>query len=83
MGRELLLGFLNLSICPKKFSAGCEHSRLDPKPISNQVPVLWVPLFQIYPSLKKAFERAKIEALSEYQKYLSVYENILVNREKK
>ena len=37
----------------------------------------------VYPYLKKPFERAKIEAPSEYQKYLFVYENILVNIEKK
>ena len=61
MGRELLLGFLNLSICPKKFPAGCEHSRLDLKPIFNQVPVLCVPLFQIYPSLKKAFKGLRLK----------------------
>ena len=61
MGRELLLGFLNLSICPKKFPAGCEHSRLDPKPIFNQVPVLCMPLFQIYPCLKKAFKGLRLK----------------------
>ena len=61
LGQELFLGFLNLSICPKKFPAGCEHSRLDPKPIFNQVPVLWVPLFQIYPCLKKAFKGLRLK----------------------